>query len=104
MADWKIDKKIKSIPFSIDEQVLLHADWMQKKILREFHIAHPGISRIKSLMCSYMYWARVDQDIEKMVKEFRGCQLAAKAPPTKIQPWPKKMFRGRSYTSTTQDL
>ena len=60
-----------------------------KKILREFHIDHPGMTRMKSLMQSYMYWPRMDQDIEKMVKECRGCQLVAKAPPIKIQPWPK---------------
>ena len=32
----------------------------------------------------------MDQDIEEMVKECRGSQLAAKAPSIKIQPWPKK--------------
>ena len=32
----------------------------------------------------------MEQDIEKMVKECRRCQLAAKAPPIKkIQQWPK---------------
>ena len=31
----------------------------------------------------------MDQDIKKRIKESRGCQLAAKAPPIKTQPWPK---------------
>ena len=44
---------------------------------------------MKSLISSYTYWLRIDQDIEKMIKECRGCQLAAKAPPIKTQPWPK---------------
>ena len=47
------------------------------------------MSRMKSLMRSYTYWPRMDQDIDKMIKECRGCQLAAKAPPIKTQPWPK---------------
>ena len=42
--------------FSICDDVLLYADRvvmplvLQKKILREFHLGHPRISRIKSLM------------------------------------------------------
>ena len=35
------------------------------KILKEFHIGHPGTTRMKSLMCSYTYWPTMDQDIEK---------------------------------------
>ena len=31
----------------------------------------------------------MDQEIEEMIKECRGCQLAAKAPPIKTQLWPK---------------
>ena len=61
----------------------------QKKILREFHTGYPGMTRMKSLMRSYTYWPRMDQDIEKMVKECRGCQLATKAPQIKFQPRPK---------------
>ena len=82
-------------PFSICDQTLMYADRvvmphsLQKKIFKEFHTGHPGMSRMKSLMRSYTYWPRMDQDIEKMIKECRGCQLAAKAPPIKTQPWPK---------------
>ena len=46
------------------------------------------MTRMKSLMRSYKYWPSIDQDIEKMVKECRGCQLAAKATPIKILPRP----------------
>ena len=71
-------------PYSICKQVLLYANRMimpytpQKKILRKFHIGHPGTTRMKSLMCSYTYWPRMDQDIAKMVKECIGCQLPTK--------------------------
>ena len=44
------------------------------------------MTRMKSLMYSYTYWAWMDQDIEKMVKDCRGCQLVAKALPIKNQP------------------
>ena len=47
------------------------------------------MSRMKALMRGYTYWPRMDWDIEKIVRECQGCQLAAKAPPVQIQPWPK---------------
>ena len=61
----------------------------QKKNLNEFLIGHPGISRVKMLMRSYTYWPRMNQDIEKIVKAYRGCQIATKAPLVKFQPWSK---------------
>ena len=60
------------------------ATTQQRRILKEFHRGHPGMSRMKALMCGYM-----DQDIEKIVRECQECQLSAKAPPVQIQPWPK---------------
>ena len=62
---------------------------LQKKILKEFHTGLPGILRMKSLMKGYTYWPRIDQDIENLVKQCRGCQLAARDPLVKIQSWPK---------------
>lgn len=60
--------------FSIWNGVLLYGDWMiipavlAKKILKDFHIRHPGISRMKSLMRSYVYWYGMDREIENLVK------------------------------------
>ena len=62
---------------------------LQRRILKEFHSGHPGMSRMKALMRGYTYWPRMDRDIGKIVRECQGCQLAAKAPPVQIQPWPK---------------
>ena len=73
--------------FSIYNQVLLYVNrvvissLLQKKILTEFPISHLAISRMKSLMHSYTYWPWMNQDIEEIMKAFRGCQIAAKAPP-----------------------
>ena len=58
-------------PFSIcdqtyiDRMVMPHS-W-QKKILKEFHTGHPGMSGMESLMRSYSNWPGMDQDIEKMI-------------------------------------
>ena len=62
---------------------------LERRILKEFHSVHPGMSRMKAVMYGYTYWPRMDRNIEKIVRECQRCQLAAKAPPVQIQPWPK---------------
>ena len=44
---------------------------------------------MKSLMRSYTYWLKMDQDIEDLLRHWKGCQLAAKSPPVRTQPWSK---------------
>ena len=39
-----------------------------------------------SLMRSYVYWLKMDNDIRDTIEKSKGCALAAKAPPTT---WPK---------------
>ena len=89
------NKKPKVSPFSTCDETLMYAQRvviprvLRKKVLKEFHWGHPGISRIKSLMRSYTYWPKMDQDIEDLVRHFKGCELAAKSPPVRTQPWIK---------------
>ena len=81
--------------FSICDGVLLYGERvvipsvLKKKILKDFHMGHPGITRMKALMRSYVYWQGMDMDIENVVKCCKGCAKAAKAPPVKYYPWPK---------------
>ncbi|GAB1607299.1 hypothetical protein Ahia01_001013300, partial [Argonauta hians] len=80
---------------SVCDEVLLYSErvvipsTLQRRILRDFHVGHPGITRMKSLMRGYVYWQNMDKDIENIVKSCRGCALSAKAPPTTFSPWPK---------------
>ena len=62
---------------------------LQKRILKDFHMGHPGTNRMKNLMQTFVYWPSMDQDITNMVKTCKGCALAAKAPPIIHKPWPK---------------
>ena len=44
----------------------------QRLILEEPHSGHQGISKMKSLACSFVWWSRLDADIEEKAKV---CQL-----------------------------
>ena len=49
---------------------------LQKCMLKEFYVGHPEISWMKSLMRCYIYWPKMDQGIEDLIKSCRGCTLA----------------------------
>ena len=84
----KITAKHGKVPeiFSHCDNVLLHCERvvipkkLQNRILRDFHTGHPGINGMKSLMRSYVYWPKMDNDISDMIEKCKGCALAAKAP------------------------
>lgn len=57
--------------------------------IKDFHIAQPGNSGMKSYMRSYVCWPTMKSDIGKSVKSCRECAFATKSPPTKFQPWLK---------------
>ena len=81
--------------FSLWDEVLLYGEQvaipstLQRRILKDFHAGHPGITRMKSLMRSYVYWPNTDKDIKNIVKSYKSCALAVKAPSIKYSPWPK---------------
>ena len=98
MADWKTVNRIQCITlFNLRASTIIYREsgnalYTANKIRRKFHIGHLGITRMKSLMYCSTYWLRMDQDIEKIIKECRGCRLLAKAPSIKTQPWLKTDF------------
>ena len=61
---------------------------LRSTILDQLHDCHPGISRMKALARSYVWWPRMDSDIQTAVRSCNSCQLhqknIAKAP---IHPW-----------------
>lgn len=58
-----------------------------KFILDKLRSAHQGISAIKSLARSYVWWPCLDRDLELKVKECTICQQNAAAPPAKQVSW-----------------
>ena len=57
-------------------------------IIEELHDTHPGISRMKSLARSYVWWPKIDRDLETKDKQCRSCQSTQKAPAVApLHPW-----------------
>ena len=48
--------------------------------VRKLTPGHPGMARMKSLARSYMWWPRLDKDIENKVKNCEECQQKSKSP------------------------
>ncbi|CAH8462024.1 unnamed protein product [Schistosoma rodhaini] len=51
---------------------------LRPRMLKQFHIGHPGIKRMKSIARSYAYWPLMDQHIVDLVNKCAQCQQAAK--------------------------
>lgn len=60
----------------------------RKAILKQLHHTHPGISRMKGLARSYVWWPGMDMEIEKEVQSCQSCQENRKSPArAPLHPW-----------------
>ena len=60
----------------------------RSQLLEELHDGHPGISRMKALARTIVWWPGIDQDVEDTVNQCSACQLVRPAPPVApLQPW-----------------
>jgi len=53
---------------------------LQDLILLELHTSHPGIGQMKALARSYVWWPKLDQDIECQAKCCKQCQQVRSSP------------------------
>ena len=61
---------------------------LQSRILEELHCGHPGITRMKALARSYLWWPGLDRCLERCVQECLPCQAVRNAPaPAPLHPW-----------------
>ena len=84
---------------------------LQRVVLQELHLSHPGVSRMKSIARSYFWWPGLDKEIENLVSACTACQAVRQAPASApLHPWiwPTKPwqrvhvdfagpFKGKSY-------
>jgi len=64
-------------------------------ILKELHASHLGTVKIKMFARSYVWWPKIDKDIENMVNSRKICLISRKKPahtPLTIWPWPNKTW------------
>ncbi|KAH9581803.1 hypothetical protein MS3_00008831 [Schistosoma haematobium] len=63
---------------------------LRAKVLKQFHLGHPGVRRMKSIARSHAYWPLMDQHITELVGKCMRCQQAAKMN-AKVPPvsWPQ---------------
>ena len=58
------------------------------EVLEELHQCHPGVTRIKALSRSYVWWPKLDKDLEIVVQSCHTCQLHQKTPSkAPLHPW-----------------
>ena len=61
---------------------------LRAKLLKELHRDHSGMSRMKAIARSYLWWPGLDREIEEMVRGCQSCQAVKNAPPgANLQPW-----------------
>ncbi|XP_020909051.1 uncharacterized protein K02A2.6 [Exaiptasia diaphana] len=57
-------------------------------VLNELQETHPGITKMKALARSYLWWLNIDKDIERTVQQGRVCQSMRSNPPeAPAHPW-----------------
>ena len=65
----------------------------RKAVLEELHETHLGANRMKGLARGYMWWPKMDEDIEEVAKQCSNCQQASSSPskaPLHSWEWPSQ--------------
>ena len=61
---------------------------LQKSVLAELHREHMGISKMKALARSHVWWSGLDKDLEAMARSCRACLAVKQAPANApLHPW-----------------
>ena len=64
----------------------------RKEILGVLHEGHIGVVRMKHLARKYVYWRKIDNDIEETVKSCNICNQEQNAKPKSYHNWPTTTF------------
>lgn len=68
---------------------------LRKLVKKELHSGHPGIVKIKALARKYVWWPKIDEDLEQVCKACEPCQLEQRKPrQVPLHPWE---FPGQSW-------
>ncbi len=99
---WPTDDHDKDLVFyrskcnelSVDDNLILWntrvviPEILQKSVLNELHDTHPGITRMRMLARSYVWWPSIDDCIAKLVSNCSLCQSMRNDPAKSyVHPW-----------------
>ena len=60
----------------------------RRRVLAELHDTHPGASKMKSLVRSYVWWPNMNAEIDQLMRSCSVCQETRPSPPTApLHPW-----------------
>ena len=65
----------------------------RQRLLQELHLGHFGMARMKALARTVIWWPKIDENIEEVVKACTECQMTRANPPVaplNPLPWPSK--------------
>ena len=69
-------------------RVVVFAALRGKVLQEELHETHPGMTRMKSISRSYVWWLNIDSDKEETVRACHVCQATRANPPeAPVHPW-----------------
>lgn len=81
-------------PFTVSHNVIFYKDriyvpaTLQSSVLAELHTTHLGMTKMKQLARRYIYWPRLDTDIEHLVRSCATCASLQNSPPkVTVHPW-----------------
>lgn len=61
---------------------------LQSAVLKEIHLGHLGMNKMKNIARSYIYWPNLDRDIEQEARACSSCRAVLDAPPrAALHPW-----------------
>ena len=61
---------------------------LRQNVLSELHVSHPGMTRMKELARSYLWFPNIDREIEKFVENCDSCQERRSSPKSApLHPW-----------------
>ena len=66
---------------------------LRARVLEELHKDHPGMTRMKVMACSHMWWPHLDKDIENHIRTCVPCQAVRDRPapaPLHLWLWPTR--------------
>jgi hypothetical protein len=73
---------------------------LRKRIMDELHDGHQGICKTKQLARGFVWWPKLDQDIQDLVRNCTICLSVRKQPAIAPQAWK----RWNAYTLTLQNV